>query len=236
MFVAMQRGEIDGVCGWSWTGVKKQSVAVEWYKAKKLNVLLQFALQKHPELPHVPLILDFAKNASEKAQMELIFSRQTMVRPYLYPPGVNPEIVTMMRKAFIDTMKDPAFNAFAKKTKMEVNYVSGSDVQSLIDRVLKTPESIVKAAIANTRHKGIIEKVKLNYVKASGKVTAVKRKGRKLVLDIKGKKVKTKVSGKRSKVLINGKKAKRGAIKVGMHCELTWLGPGSQSKQLDCKI
>ncbi|MEE2654260.1 MAG: hypothetical protein VX434_00755 [Pseudomonadota bacterium] len=236
MFLAMQRGEIDGVCGWSWTGVKKQKVAVEWYKAKKLNVLLQFALQKHPELPNVPLITDLAKNASEKAQMELIFSRQTMGRPYLMPPGVNSERVEMMRKAFIATMKDPEFNAFAKKTKMEVNYVSGSDVQKLVNRVLNTPKATVQAAIINTRHKGKVEKVKLNYVKASGTVTAVKRKGRKLVLKIGSKKVKTKVSGKRTKVFVNGTKVKRGAVKPGMRCELTWLGNGTESKKVDCKL
>ena len=235
MFLAMQRGEIDGVCGWSWTGVKKQKVAMDWYKAKKLNVVLQFALQKHPELPDVPLITDFAKTASEKAQMELIFSRQTMGRPYLFPPGVKRERVQMMRKAFIATMKDAEFNAFAKRAKMEVNYVTGGDVQMLVDKVLQTPKDTVKAAISNTRHRGKIEKAKLNYVKATGIVIGVKRKGRKLVLKIDGKKVKTKVSGKKSEVLVNGQKVKRGAIKSGMRCELTWLGSGTGSKKVDCK-
>ena len=235
MFLAMQRGEIDGVCGWSWTGVKKQKVAVDWYNANKLNVVLQFALQKHPELPKVPLITDFAKTASEKAQMELIFSRQTMGRPYLFPPGVKRARVEMMRKAFIATMKDPNFNAFAKRTKMEVNYVSGSDVQMLVNRVLNTPKDTVKAAISNTRHRGKIEKVKLNYVKATGIVVGVKKKGRKLVLKVNGKKVKTKVSGKRSKVQVNGQKVKRGAVKSGMRCELTWLGSGTESKKVDCQ-
>ena len=93
----------------------------------------------------------------------------------------------------------------------------------------------MKAAISNTRHRGKIEKVKLNYVKATGIVVGVKKKGRKLVLQVNGKKVKTKVSGKRSKVLVNGKKVKRGAVKNGMRCELTWLGSGTESKKVDCQ-
>jgi tripartite-type tricarboxylate transporter receptor subunit TctC len=230
--LAMERGEVDGICGWSWTSVKK--LKPDWLKEKKLNILLQLALVKHPDLPDVPLITDFARNEGEKAQMELIFSRQTMGRPYLLPPGVPADRVAMMRKAFRDTINDPEFQAFTKKAKIEINYVSGEDVQTLIERVLASPKEVVAAAVDNTKHRGDIEKAKLNYEKAIGTIVDVKRGGRRLIVEIGGKKLKTSVSGSRTKLTVNGSKVKRKNIKVGMKCTLTWLGPGSESKNIDC--
>ena len=231
--LAMERGEVDGICGWSWTSVKK--LKGDWIRDKKLNILLQLALVKHPDLPDVPLITDFARNKSEKAQMELIFSRQTMGRPYLLPPGVATDRVAMMRKAFKATMDDPDFKAFTKRSKMEINYVSGEDVQTLIERVLATPKDIVAAAVDNTKHRGDIEQAKLNYEKAIGTIVDVKRGGRRLVVEVGSKKLKTSVSGSRTKLTVNGGKVKRKGIKIGMKCTLTWLGPGSESKNIDCK-
>ena len=231
--LAMDRGEVDGICGWSWTSVKL--MRGKDLKDGKLNILLQMALVRHPELPDVPLITEFAKTKSERDQMDLIFARQTMGRPYLLPPGVPKDRVAALRKAFMATMKDPKFVAAAKKTKREINPVSGEDVQKLIVKVLATPAKTVAAAQKNILAEGPLEKAVLKYFKDKGKVTRTKRGGRRVYFTLKGKEVKTSVSGSGTKVTIDGKKAKRKTIKKGMICTFNWLGSGTKSKNIDCK-
>ncbi|MEE8516294.1 MAG: tripartite tricarboxylate transporter substrate-binding protein, partial [Alphaproteobacteria bacterium] len=200
--LAMDRGEVDGICGWSWTSVKL--MRPKQLKAGKLNILLQMALVSHPELPNVPLITDFATTKSQRDQMELIFSRQTMGRPFLVPPGVPKARVAALRKAFMAALRDPKFIAEAKKSKREINPVSGEDVQKLIEKVLATPKETVAAARGNLVARGPIQKVKLKYFTDTGKVTRTKRGGRRVYFMLKGKEMKTSVSGSRTKVTVDG--------------------------------
>ncbi|MCH6577927.1 MAG: hypothetical protein IH807_08880 [Proteobacteria bacterium] len=231
--LAMDRGEVDGICGWSWTSVKL--MRGKDLEAGKLNILLQMSLAGHPELPDVPLITDFAKNKSQRDQMDLIFSRQTMGRPYLLPPGVPKDRVAALRKAFMATVKDPKFVAAAKRSKLEINPVSGEEIQKLIVKVLATPAKTVAAARENLKSKGPLEKAKVVMLKHSGKVTKTKKGGRRIYIDYKGKEVKAKVSGSRTKVTIDGKKTKRKHIKVGMTCTFNYPGSGMEAKNIDCK-
>lgn len=152
--LAMERGEVDGNCGWSWTSAKQMKS--DWIKEGKLNILMQQALSKHPDLPNVPLITEFAKTDAEKAQIELVMSRQTMGRPFLAPPDVPADRVAALRKAFMATMSDPQFKAFADKSKLEVNPVPGEEVQALVERVRKTPAEVVAMARENIKHTGTI--------------------------------------------------------------------------------
>jgi tripartite-type tricarboxylate transporter receptor subunit TctC len=145
--MAMERGEVDGNCGWSWTSAKK--LRPEWVKPGGMNILMQMALVKHPDLPDVPLVTEFARNESEKAQMELVFSRQTMGRPFMGAPGVPQDRVAALRTAFMATLSSAPFKAFADKAGLEINPVSGEDVQALVERVRKTPKEVVAAVRHN---------------------------------------------------------------------------------------
>jgi tripartite-type tricarboxylate transporter receptor subunit TctC len=89
--LAMERGEVGGRCGWSWSSVK--SIRASWVAEKKISLLMQFSLAKHADLPDVPLIMDLAKNDEQRQMFRLIFARQTMGRPYQGPPGVPAERV-----------------------------------------------------------------------------------------------------------------------------------------------
>lgn len=230
--LAIDRGEVDGLCGWSWTSVSKmRGKAV---KAGKLFPILQMALKKHPELPNIPLITDFARNDNQMKQMELLFSRQTMGRPFMLPPKVPADRVKAIRAAFVATMKDPDFIARAKKTRTEIAWESGEKVQALIGRVLNTPPEVVAEVAKNLRPSGPVEKAKLTYITAKGTIKAIKRGGRRLELMVDGKKVKTNISGSRTKITIAGKKAKRKAFKEGMVCTISYLGPGTGSRSVDC--
>jgi len=142
--LAMERGEVNGRCGWSWSSVKSTHKA--WIDENKMIVLVQLSLNKHPELPDVPSILDFAKTDEQRAILRMVFARQVMGRPYVAPPNVPAERIAALREAFTATMQDKDFLAEANKTQLEVNPVSGEDVEKLVKDVYATPADIVAKA------------------------------------------------------------------------------------------
>jgi tripartite-type tricarboxylate transporter receptor subunit TctC len=144
--LAMERGEIQGRCGWSWSSIMSTHKA--WIDEKKVTVLVQLALRKHPDLPNVPLVMDLAKTDEQKQILKLIFARQTMGRPYLAPPGIPADRAEALRKAFMDTMNDKDFLADADKAKLEITPVDGADLQKLVAEVYATPAALQKKAAA----------------------------------------------------------------------------------------
>ena len=144
--LAMERGEVQGRCGWSWSSVK--STHQQWYDQKKINILVQLALSKHAELPNVPLIIDLAKTDEQRQILKLIFARQVMGRPFLAPPGVPADRAAVLRKAFMDTMKDKDFLVDAEKAQMEITPVPGDQLQTLVKEIYATPPDIVQKAAA----------------------------------------------------------------------------------------
>jgi tripartite-type tricarboxylate transporter receptor subunit TctC len=141
--LAMERGEVMGRCGWSWSSVI--ATHKSWIDDKKINVLVQLSLSKHVDLPHVPLIMDFARTEEQKQIFKLVFARQPMGRPFLVPPGIPAERVAVLRKAFIDTMKSGEFLAEAGKMQLEINPVSGDAVQKIVQEVYRTPKAVAAA-------------------------------------------------------------------------------------------
>jgi tripartite-type tricarboxylate transporter receptor subunit TctC len=142
--LAMERGEVQGRCGWSWSSVK--STRWNWYTEKQVHVLIQLSLEKHEDLPNVPLITDLADTPDEKAILSLIFARQALGRPFLAPPDVPQERVAALRKAFMATMSDPQFKADAEKAKLEINPISGEAVQKIMASAAKTDPKTLKKA------------------------------------------------------------------------------------------
>jgi tripartite-type tricarboxylate transporter receptor subunit TctC len=148
--LAMERGEVKGRCGWSWSSVV--STHKRWIEEKSIIVLVQLSLAKHPDLPDVPLIMDFAKTEDQQQIFKLIFARQVMGRPYLAPPGVPKDRADALRKAFADTMKDPEFLADAEKAQLEINPVSGEEVETLVKELYQTPKPLADKAAEFIRH------------------------------------------------------------------------------------
>ena len=231
--LAMERGEVSGRCGWSWTSLKSQRPT--WLKEKKVHVLIQLSLLKLPEIGNVPLVGDLTKSKKDKDALELIFTRQAVGRPYVMGPGVPADRLAAVRKAFMATTKDKSFLARTKKLRLDVAPVSGEDMQKLVAKLYKTPQSIVDLAKDALVYKGKRQMAKITYVKHSGKVTKTKRGGRRISFMYKGKEIKTRVSRSKTKVTINGKKAKRKAIKIGMSCTFLYPSAGSEAKRVDCK-
>jgi tripartite-type tricarboxylate transporter receptor subunit TctC len=144
--LAMERGEVKGRCGWSWSSVLTSHMA--WWKEHKIVILVQLALAKHPDLPEVPLVTDLAKSDAQRQMLRMIFARQVMGRPFLAPPGVPADRVTALRKAFMDTMNDKDFLADAERAKLEINPVDGEKVQALVKEIYATPPEVAKQAAA----------------------------------------------------------------------------------------
>jgi tripartite-type tricarboxylate transporter receptor subunit TctC len=142
--LALERGEVGGRCGWSWSSVK--SIRMAWVTEKKINLLMQFSLAKHPDLPEVPLIMDLARNDEQRQMFRLIFARQVMGRPFQGPPGIPADRLRVLQKAFMDTMKDKEFLAEAEKAQFEITPVSGEDIEKLLAEVFKTPAALAEKA------------------------------------------------------------------------------------------
>jgi tripartite-type tricarboxylate transporter receptor subunit TctC len=140
--MAMERGEVKGRCAWSWSSLV--ATRMNWYKDKTVHVLIQLALNKHPDLPDVPLIMDLAKNDQDRAILTLVFARQTMGRPFMAPPGVPADRIAALRKAFMATMKDKDFLGEAEKAQLEITPVSGEDLQALVAKGYAVDPAIAK--------------------------------------------------------------------------------------------
>jgi hypothetical protein len=149
MALALERGEIDGRCGWSWSSLKL--LKPDWIANKRINIIVQLALKKSPELPNVPLIFDFATTDRQRQILKLVLSRQSMARPFAAPAGLPADRKEALRKAFDATMADPEFLAEAKQRGLEVNPVSGAAIDKLVGELYETPPDIiaeVRAAIS----------------------------------------------------------------------------------------
>ena len=146
VILAMERGEVQGRCGWSWSSVKVTHKA--WIDERKINVLIQLSLSKHRDITDVPLITDLATTSEQKQIIKLIFARQVMGRPFLAPPGVPADRAEALRKAFMETMNDKDFLADAEKSQFEITPVSGERVQQLVSEIYQTPTDIARKAAA----------------------------------------------------------------------------------------
>lgn len=148
--LAIERGEVEGRCGWAWGSIKLSHG--DWLATKKLNLLMQLALERAPDLPNLPTIMDRARNDREQKLLRLLFSRQQMAWPFAAPPDLPSDRAAALRAAFDATMKDPTYLAEAKQRQIEVNPMSGLAMEKFIRELYDTPADVVaatKAAIAD---------------------------------------------------------------------------------------
>jgi tripartite-type tricarboxylate transporter receptor subunit TctC len=141
--LAMERGEVDGRCGWSWSSIK--ITKPEWLKNKQINLLLQMALHKNSELAGVPLIMDLARSERERQILKLVLSRQEMGWPFTAPPDLPRDRADALRAAFDATMKDPDYLAEANQRRLDINPMSGAAIDKLIAELYATPPDVIAA-------------------------------------------------------------------------------------------
>jgi hypothetical protein len=146
MALAVERGEIDGVCGWDWSSFKSQKP--DWLRDNKANVLLQVSMEPHPELTKmgVPTVFQFVDNAEDRKVVELVISQTVFHRSYIAPPETPPAQLEVLRAAFDKTMTDPQFLADAEKMRIDIEPLPGAKVQEVVQGLYATPKAIVERA------------------------------------------------------------------------------------------
>ena len=142
ILTAVESGELSGFCSWGW--VPMMATRADWVRDRKVNIFVQLGLRKHPDHPDVPLALDFARTDEERKVLEFVFAPQVFARPFAAPPKLSPERAATLRKAFSDTVKDPAFVAEAEKLGLEPELVDWQELETLVGGFFQAPPAIVE--------------------------------------------------------------------------------------------
>ena len=150
--LAVERGEVEGICGLSWSTLKASNP--EWTQGGLMNVLLQTGSPRHPELPNVPLLRELTKNPDDLRMLDLLEIPENMGRPFVMPPGTPAALVAIIRKGFDDTMKDKDFLAEAAKAHLEVDPMDGATMQTQIERAYGAPQALIERAASFVENPG----------------------------------------------------------------------------------
>jgi tripartite-type tricarboxylate transporter receptor subunit TctC len=144
--LAIEKGEVKGLCGFSWSSLQAQRP--DWLKSGFIRVIVQEHDKGHPDITKmgVPLAVDFARTPENRRVMELIYSSETFGRPYMMSPGVPADRVAALRKAFMETLRDPELLAEARRIGLVIDPISGEELQALAEKLFATPVAIVEQA------------------------------------------------------------------------------------------
>jgi tripartite-type tricarboxylate transporter receptor subunit TctC len=144
--VALEKGEIDGRCGWSLSAIR--STSMSWIIDQKIRMLVQLGLSRNTELPDVPWVMDLATNERDRQILKLILARLVVAWPFVAPPGMAEGQKAALRRAFDDTMQDPGFLAETRRSGLNVSPVGGAEIDTLIAELYRIPRDVVDAARA----------------------------------------------------------------------------------------
>jgi tripartite-type tricarboxylate transporter receptor subunit TctC len=142
--LAMERGEIDGLCGLSWSTIKTRHP--DWLKSHAVNIIVQAALRKEPEIATVPLATDLVKTPEQMQIVKLLLVSQAMARPFAAPPDIPGERKAALLAAFDATMKDEEFLNEAKRLDFDVRPVNAAKIDALLADVYQTPKDVIARA------------------------------------------------------------------------------------------
>jgi tripartite-type tricarboxylate transporter receptor subunit TctC len=142
--LAIERGEVEGLSG-SWSSMKANRP--KWVEDNQVRVLVQIGYTKQPDLPNVPTILEFVKTDEQRAMWNVALAMAQLGRPVAAPPGIPKELAAILRKAFWDTMQDPAFVAEMEGARREVSPESGESTEKILASVAATPPATLSKLV-----------------------------------------------------------------------------------------
>ena len=145
LHLALQRGEIQGRCAWSWSSLL--TAGPTWVEEGKVKILLGLGLARDPKSPDVPTAMELTDDPAKKQALELVLSQSILTRPFAAPPGLPPDRLAALRRAFDQTMTDPNFLSDVERQKLEVNPMGGAEMAALIARLNSTPQVVVDLAV-----------------------------------------------------------------------------------------
>ncbi len=140
--MAIEQNEVQGVCGYGWASLESQHP--DWLTRGFINIVVQESVKGYSKLNAmgVPRTFDFAKTDEERKILELVYSQGVFGRPYVLPPGVPADRVAALRKAFMETLHDKALLAEAAHMRLDIDPISGEDLQALVAKLYALPPSI----------------------------------------------------------------------------------------------
>jgi len=231
--LAMERGEVTGRCGLGWDSIVSRYY--RWIENKKINILVQLAEKKHPALPKVPWIMEFAKNDTERQMLRVFTIPNEMGRPFFMRPGVPRDRVKALQAAFMKALQDPELLGEAKKMHLAITPLSGETAEKLVQEVYATSAEALQLARSIINSKEKLQMRTVNWQIVTGTVTKIKSRGK---FDFKladnGKKQSSAMKKGYTKIMVNGKKAKSKAVKAGMTCKIWYEGNKSTAGKLEC--
>jgi tripartite-type tricarboxylate transporter receptor subunit TctC len=138
--LAMERGEVEGHS----TSLEiVRAVHPDWLAEKKITVLVQYALKRHPALPDVPTSWELARNPQDAEILKIVASATEIGKMIMAPPGIPADRVAALRRAFDATMTDPEFIADLKTARVELGPMPGEELQKLVDDLGSVPPDII---------------------------------------------------------------------------------------------
>jgi tripartite-type tricarboxylate transporter receptor subunit TctC len=156
--LAMERGEVEGRAGNNFNSLRAENG--ELLRTGKITLITQVGLERDPDFPDVPLLTDLARTDEDRQILKLFSIDVVFGRPFVTTPGVPPERVALLRKAFDEMMVDPAYLEDSKKAALDVEPVAGAKVQAAVVDLIHTPPEIVAKAKLAMEPKNTIEKAK----------------------------------------------------------------------------
>lgn len=152
ILLAMEGGEVEANnSAYSTLGVSKP----DWQRDGKVRYIMQFGLERMPELPDVPTLFELVDDPDDKKMMRFYFTKFEMHRPIYAPPGVPADRLAALRTAFDKTVKDPEFLAIAKRVGLSIRPLDGKGVAALVDEIMTTPQPVVDRLRETLRGAGI---------------------------------------------------------------------------------
>jgi tripartite-type tricarboxylate transporter receptor subunit TctC len=139
--LAMERGEAHGRCIFSYSALK--IAKPDWLRDKRINVLTVTALERSPDFPGVPAVVDLVSKPEDRQLLELMVGPTAMARPFVAPPGLTPGKAALLRRAFDATMQDADFRAEVAKVQTDLAPSTGEEVQKLVARIYATPRPVI---------------------------------------------------------------------------------------------
>ena len=144
LYPALERGEVHGVGGAYWSSYK--AAKPDWIRDGTIVPLVQMNTKKDPDLPNVPLVTELATTDEQREVLDFILANTAYEYPYAAPPGIPPQRLAMLRRAFDSTMKDQTFRAQAEKQLVEVEPLTGEELQAIVTRILNAPPAVIAKA------------------------------------------------------------------------------------------
>jgi tripartite-type tricarboxylate transporter receptor subunit TctC len=151
--LAIERGEVQGDGSSRWSSWKATRPA--WVGNRKIIPVVQMGLRKDAELPEVALLTDYAQSEEQRQMFELVGAPDSLGQPFAGPPRIPADRLTLLRRAFDQMLRDPAFRAEAATAKLDVDPLAGEETQNIVKLIVGTPPAIIHKVQAATIVKNV---------------------------------------------------------------------------------